>query len=156
MPEYEDESLIKVESYSRHIEWINGIPTPVSVPLISDRGVKEMVPTALSLPYVGRKVFVRNPTTGEETILLDIEPEFVGMNNLEVMVIKEAQLAAAGNSEATHRLLDRVLGKPKQQNENLNVNASYSEFLDMCDAPPPRSNPINVTPQEDPFDFSDL
>jgi len=30
-------------------------------------------------------------------------------------------------------LMDRVLGKPRQQNENLNVNASYTEFLDALD-----------------------
>jgi hypothetical protein len=45
------------------------------------------------------------------------------------MVIKAAQRAAAGDSDETHKLLDRVLGKPKQQNENLNVNASYSDYL---------------------------
>lgn len=120
---------LTVESYTRQIGWVNGIPTVMVGEKMSERGLKDLVPTALSLPYVGRKV-TNFDMDGHPVETLEIEPEFMGMTNAEVMLIKEAQKAAAGNSEATHRLLDRVLGKPKQQNENLNVNASYADFLE--------------------------
>lgn len=123
---------LTIRSYRSEIEWVNGTPTIIDKDIISDRGLKDLVPTALSLPYQG-KIISEPDENGRFVDRREIEPEFEGMTNAEVMVIKEAQRAAAGNSDATHRLLDRILGKPKQQNENLNVNASYSDYLESLE-----------------------
>lgn len=59
-----------------------------------------------------------------------LEPEYVGLSYGQVAIKKQITMAAQGNSEAFERVLDRIIGKPMQVNQNLNVNKSYKDFLD--------------------------
>jgi hypothetical protein len=48
----------------------------------------------------------------------------------EIMIRGLISKACGGDGKATQEVLDRLLGKPVQKNENLNLEASYTEFLD--------------------------
>lgn len=59
-----------------------------------------------------------------------LEPEFVGLTNGQVIMLRQVQLAANGDGTAVDRLLDRMIGKPEQINKNLNVQGTYKEFME--------------------------
>lgn len=66
---------------------------------------------------------------------------FHGMSLAEVIVRKQIERAASGIGD-DEKVLDRLMGKPKQKTEQLRVNISYEEFLrDVASktggAPPP-------------------
>ena len=44
-----------------------------------------------------------------------------------------AAKAAKGDMKAINQVLDRLVGKPVQQNENVNVDIGYAEYLDSLD-----------------------
>jgi hypothetical protein len=99
----------------RMIAWgPDGLPIPVSTPLISKVQIEALASTALSLPF-------HDP--------LCLEPEFEGMTNVEVMMVKMARKAAGGDLAVASELLDRVLGRPKQSMESKSLNLSYEDFL---------------------------
>lgn len=93
----------------------NGVPVPSSAPLLSKQNVEDLAVAALSLPYVG------DP--------LGLYPEFDGMTNAEVMLVKLARQAADGSMDATEILLDRVLGRPKQSVESKTFRMTYEDLL---------------------------
>lgn len=148
---------IAVQSYSRELVWRDGIPYLAHGQQITDKGLKELVPSVLSMPYVGTKI-TEIDDLGFPVTRLELEEEYIGLTNAEVMIIKEARKAASGDSEATHRLLDRVLGKPKQQNENLNVNASYADYLNALSEQEPQDTREyqEISLDEDDIDVTDL
>lgn len=59
-----------------------------------------------------------------------LEPEFVGLTHGQVIMSRQVQMAIQGDGGSVDRLLDRMIGKPEQVNKNLNLNASYRDFLD--------------------------
>jgi hypothetical protein len=91
--------------------------TEVSRQLIEDYGV-----TALSSPYSG----FRNPETG----MMEVEPEYFGMTNYEVIWLRMAQMAAQGSLDHAKYVMDRTIGRPKQSIESTNININYENFLD--------------------------
>ncbi len=116
------------------IIWKDGMPVPAYVEPVGREALPELGIVALSLPYKGSPAY--DPKTGEGLIdvetgepLLVIEKEFRGMTNAEVMMIRMADKAARGSNEAFDKILDRVIGRPKQVNENLNMTMSYEEYL---------------------------
>ena len=144
----------------RMIAWTpEGLPVPVSVPMLSKAGIEELATAALSLPY---KI--------EPLVLTDIPPsaspaekariqkendalekaheselEFEGRTNAEVMIVKLARAAARGDKDATASMLDRVLGKPKQSVESKSMKLTYEDYLkEMA-----RSSAASVSPTED-------
>ena len=57
--------------------------------------------------------------------------------SLEYMITyRLAMKAATGGDTAIREVFDRLVGKPTQTNENLNVAATYLDFLDDCPLPP--------------------
>lgn len=92
----------------------DGSPVVVTVPMLTKSQIGDMATAAISLLY-------NDP--------LGLEPEFHGLTNAEVMMIRVARRAAAGDFSATDMILDRVLGKPKQSSENVNVKVTYEDFL---------------------------
>ena len=124
-----DETLPVVKSFARILTWENGIPSVGNTPILQESSLRQLVPAVLSLPYLGRIITVTDPELGPVD-QREIEPEFMGLSNGEVMLIKLAQRAAEGDSDVAFRLLERILGKAKQQNENLNVDLTYTDFLD--------------------------
>jgi hypothetical protein len=100
----------------RMIVWgKDGLPAPATTPLITKPQIEALVSASLSLPYDGDK--------------LGLEPEFDGLTNVEVMMIRMARGAANGDLELAKELLDRVLGKPKQSVESKSLSLSYEDFL---------------------------
>lgn len=58
-----------------------------------------------------------------------LEPDLHGLTYGQVACLKQVINAASGDSGAFDRILDRLIGKPLQVNQNLNVNKSYKDFL---------------------------
>ena len=59
------------------------------------------------------------------------ELEHLGKTNLQVAAEKvAANMAKEGDAGEFHRALDRIIGKPKQHNENVNLQADLKDFLD--------------------------
>lgn len=59
-----------------------------------------------------------------------LEPELAGMTYGQVALMRQIIAAANGVGEAVDRVMDRLIGRPAQINTNLNVGASYKDFLD--------------------------
>lgn len=93
----------------------NGAPMVTSAPMLTKPQIQTAISAAAALPF-------HDP--------LGLEPEFAGMCNLEVMLIKMAR-SAAGTSLFGEReaLLDRLIGKPKQSSEVTKVTFSYEDYL---------------------------
>lgn len=59
-----------------------------------------------------------------------LEPEYVGLTYGQVALLIQTKRAALGDGTALDRILDRMIGKPQTLNTNVNVGASYTDFLD--------------------------
>ena len=60
-------------------------------------------------------------------------PEYVGMSKGEVVIRQLIDMACFGGKDATKELLDRLVGKPKQQIETKKLTMSYQDYLDAID-----------------------
>jgi len=109
-PEYKGERKI--------IEWINGVPIPKTERILNEGDVQAVVKAASSMTYT------------QEDDILGIYPELYGLSYVEAATIQLARQAANGDQKAIEMLLDRNIGKPKQTNENKNMNMTYQDFLD--------------------------
>lgn len=105
------------------MRWENNLPVPEYTPPVTKEAVNQMSLTALSLPYEGEY----DPVSDSYVV----EPEFEGRTNLEVAFIRRARKAAGGDSKELDALLDRVLGKPKQSTETVQMRMSYTQYLDF-------------------------
>lgn len=113
----------------RLVAWdpLTGEPITKSVPMLPKEQLRDIALAAMSLPYA--------PGTLENEIA---DAEFRGMTNAEVMLIKMTREAAAtGDSDLVEKLLDRVLGRPKQSSEVLKVHANYEDYLKSLAAKTP-------------------
>lgn len=61
---------------------------------------------------------------------LGIFPEYVGLSKGEVVMRQLIDRAALGSKDAIKELLDRVVGKPKQQIETKKLSLTYQDYLD--------------------------
>jgi hypothetical protein len=128
----------------RMIAWTpEGLPVPVSVPMLSKAGIEELATAALSLPYkIEPLALVDIPASAPPELqsrlqiendaaekAYEAELEFQGMTNAEVMIVKLARAAARGDKDATASMLDRVLGKPKQSVESKSMKLTYEDYL---------------------------
>ena len=91
------------------------MPTPATVPLLAKSQIAGLVPVAASLRYTG-------PESGPGE-------KFEGMSNIEVATIRQAEAAADGNFDELKDIRDRILGRPKQSVERLNINVTYEDKL---------------------------
>ncbi len=116
------------------IEWDEKLqmPVPVYRPPMNNQQIQAVGRAALSTEYKPQGRYIRDEVTKERTwVLNDGEEEFIGMTCLEVADIRQARAASYGDLDALNHLKDRTLGKPKQLTENVNVNATLQEALDL-------------------------
>lgn len=136
-PEEREKGIVVIQR--RLTSWDReGNPVVVTVPMIPKDQVDDVARAAISLPYEGP------------------EPKYSGLTVLEVMMSKVAQRAGLKAELADiEMLLDRAIGKAKSVSEskNLNVNASYENYLkDLADKeakapkPPPQVHEAEVVP----------
>lgn len=106
---------------ARMMEWENGAPKPKYSINFDETIYKQTIQTALALPYRGQF----DPETGAYTV----EPEFEGLPNGVVAILRIAEQAANGDISAFRELSDRVAGKPKQEVQSTNLNLGYDDWL---------------------------
>lgn len=90
---------------------------------MSKTQLEKTIFAAGSLPYVG--------FWDEKLAKWQIEPEYDGLTNFEVMSIKLAQRAAHGDLKAIDMIFDRTMGKPAQKTETLTTQLSYGQYLEL-------------------------
>lgn len=108
----------------RLVTWdADGNPLVKNVRVFTKTQVAEIAMAAASQPYVD--------LNDELAVALGLPPSrFYGMTNLEVMLVRQAEWAAAsGETDVIEKVLDRLVGKPKQSSESLHIHDSYEEAL---------------------------
>lgn len=113
--------------YSKQIQYIDGTPHLVAVPIESrifkqrsaQATLKALMTEALNLPYAGPN------------------PAYHGLTKGEVFIIDLIDQASRGDPQARQEVLDRLLGKPEQKTKSLKVEASLEDFLDAIAQPKP-------------------
>lgn len=108
------------------VKIVNGRPVPYYVEPFDPDELKMLAGSAFATPY--------KPTMWDTAE--DIE-RFTGMSNAQVASLKQAEQAAGGldpkdRLSSYRELMDRIVGKPKQQTENLNVNITLNDFIDSA------------------------
>lgn len=103
----------------RIIKWVDGKPVPTNIEILDKEAVADLPIAVISLPY----------ERSEDEKEFGIDEEFEGMTNGEVALIIQARRASRGDSKALEMLMDRIVGKPKQQIESKNLNLSYEDYL---------------------------
>lgn len=97
------------------------VPTPVYTEPLSRESVNLLVFASLSAKYNQRKDEYGNLLEGEEA--------FSESTKLEVAYSRIADQAADGDLDAIRFLTERVLGKPMQQTQNLNIEMTAHEWV---------------------------
>ncbi len=105
----------------KQIIWEDGMPVPIYNDPLNVPSMKELAITAVSTQYTGDV----DPETGETVF----EERFQGSTLMEVTMVRLAEQAATGNLKAAEMIMDRILGKPKQQVESVSVRMSYDDYL---------------------------
>jgi hypothetical protein len=134
-------------AYFGATQWHEGVPVPVNLPKMSKQALAEQFNVFLALPYKGIKHFCEESQTSYFTP----DPMYEGLTNAQVMMAKLVEQAAAGDQSATKELFDRVMGKPKQQVESVQMKLSYEDYLDELSKKEEienMKNATNVTPRE--------
>lgn len=109
--------------------FVGGEIIPTGKKPISASEIMDGLQTALSREYRGK------------------DQNKIGLTKAEAMLDSLADKAADGDLDAISKTLDRVLGKPIQQVQSLNVNTSLTEFLDQLRA----RREARMAPAEAPF-----
>lgn len=115
--------------------WLDGKPTPKGAAAMAREQMQALHHAALGLPYQGR-------WDEEEQEYVIEDPRFCGMTLGEVMVVKRALAAAEGDQDAYRDMADRTMGKPKQAVESVNLDMTYTDFLDMLAQADAGSSPL--------------
>lgn len=110
-----------VEKGGAYFEWRDNIPYVVDREPTTRQSLSALIAGATVLPYEHPKE--RKPD----------EERFKGLSNVEVLAIRLAEKAANGDYDATNQVLDRILGKPKQETQNVTVSVTYADYLDNLD-----------------------
>lgn len=126
----------------KEIEFRNGVLYPVYREPFTTEAVKSAVLNSLSLEY--RPITM--PGTDD---MMPGEERFIGATKLEVIMHRVSDRAAHGDMEAVNFIYDRILGKPKQQTENINVAVNYQQFIkELAAQPKPEGEAIVVEYKE--------
>jgi len=113
-------------AYLGRVHWHDGVPVPVQQAVINKQVLADQLVTMLSLPYKGKAIA---NDLGQTEFIPD--PTYEGLTNAQVMLAKLVEGASAGSLEHTRELLDRLLGKPKQHVESVNMQLTYEDYLDQ-------------------------
>ena len=103
------------------------------IPVNRDVNISEIAESCL-------EVVARDKYTGDD-------PRFQNKTRLEAAVLSLAEDATEDPAARTE-FLDRIMGKPRQRNENTNVNISLTGFLEEYPKEQ-ESQTIDVTPDPD-------
>jgi len=106
---------------NRYIRWVNGKAVPYDRKPLHKDAAQSIYNSWAALPYEG--------AWDADIQQKVINPEYVGMLNLEVLIVEQFKRAQAGDQKAISEIMDRILGKPKQSVESTNMNLSYTDFL---------------------------
>lgn len=105
-------------------DWVDDRPAPKKSKNMVKEQIYQLYVAAVSSRYIGE--------WDPESQSYYIDERFEGCTNMEVMVMKEIEESLTSNGgSARTRVLDRILGKPKQQVESMNVNANLMDFLEQ-------------------------
>lgn len=104
------------------IRWQGGLPSLTNKEIISKPGVQKLLEVVMSMDYEGE---------GDPK---GLEPELFGHSKMEVMMLRLARKAAAGDEWAVKLVTERLLGKPKQTTENINANLTFDNYPDFLEA----------------------
>lgn len=104
-------------------EWVEGMPKPRRKRAMGKEQIQNLHNAAAALPYRG----VWNPLTQR----FEMEVDYAGLTQAEVAILKQWEKAASGDTKAYEKLMDRMLGKPKQAVETVSMKLSYQEVLDL-------------------------
>lgn len=134
------------------LEWRGDPPQPYPVcrnVVNKDRWADVKLST-LAMPYRGKR---KKDEEGNESPYADFlneqEEEFDGKTCLEVRERRLAQLAAEGDMEAFKYQEDRILGKPTQHSQNVNLSMTLQQFaaqLHQMDEEEPLRDPPEKMP----------
>ncbi len=109
-----------IVEYKTLLTWKDGIPYVAGKPFQVSQSAKErllaLMETSLSLPYDGK------------------DPSLAGLTMEEALIINLTRDAARGDHEARMAILDRLLGRPKQSIESLQLTGDLNSFLDKVAA----------------------
>jgi len=100
------------------IVWENNVPRCVDRDVFPATEIKSVTEAILAEPFY-------DP--------LGIWPEYEGMSKGEVVLRQLIHAATRGDRDATKELLDRLVGRPKQQIESKRLTMSYQDYLDGLD-----------------------
>lgn len=93
-------------------------------PRVSKNQAQDTYHAAAAIPYKGE--------WDEDTQSYIIKDErFRGLTIQEVITLKHADNALTGDQKSIDSWQDRMIGKPKQSVESLNLGMTYTEMLDM-------------------------
>lgn len=118
-----------IKSSEKRIEWINGMPVPTTTKPFTKESTKALINAAMSADYKPRYKIHANGEKTED--LMDGEEDYLGMAVGEVMIMRACDNAAWGDLDTFKYLMDRVVGKPVQATENLNVSGTLEEYLNI-------------------------
>jgi len=105
-----------------YIVWENGLPVKKFKLQMTKEDMQEMKVHAATQVYHGDW----DPVS--QSYIAD--PRYEGLSKIEVAQHKLMDKAAAGDTQALSQIEDRILGKPKQQVESLQINATLESFLE--------------------------
>ena len=91
---------------------VDGEVVPVGRGQITPAQILEQFKSVVALPYSGK------------------EADKIGMTLIEAALYSAAKKAADGDTDAMEKILNRLMGKPLQQVQNLNMTTTLKEFLD--------------------------
>lgn len=115
--------MSKTENNIIHLDqkivWVGGKPVCKYTKIIDKDAVADLPLAAVGLPYKRDALEIE----------LNIDEEFDGMTNAEVMMIQMARGAAKGDKRDRSEILDRILGKPKTSAEVKTVKVDYNDYL---------------------------
>ncbi len=100
------------------IRWEGNIPVTESRDVFPVAELKNVTEAILAEPF-------EDP--------LGIWPEYIGLSKGEVVLRQLIGRATCGDKDATKELLDRLVGRPKQQIESKKLSMTYQEYLDGID-----------------------
>ena len=106
----------------RNVAYAGGIIIPLGRKPVAPKTIVDNLTKALALPYEGK------------------DPTLQGLTKDEASAIVVARKAEAGDMEAIKYLHDRVIGKPVQQINSMNVSTTLQEFLDGISLPVSTTN----------------
>lgn len=120
----------------RWIEWVDGKPVARYTEPVTKQTVSEMLPNALSLPYVQKRIKVESVVDGVSTWEDSLAPDeelFEGMTMAQAMAYRRVLDAARGGERSlpnAMHILDRVVGKVVNKTEVVTTTLTYQNLLD--------------------------